>query len=92
MKECTKSETKKTRCDVDRFIEESIAKHGDKFSYEKTRETYLNRNEKCSIHCNIHNIDFLVWLATAFLAMRIADNGNKAFRYLLEEIIRKFES
>lgn len=60
MKERTKSETKKTRCDVDKFIEESIAKHGDKFSYEKTRETYLNRNEKCLIHCNIHNIDFLV--------------------------------
>ena len=40
MKEHTKSETKKTRGDVDKFIEESIAKHGDKFSYEKTIETY----------------------------------------------------
>ena len=51
---CSKSKT----TNVNVLIEKSIEKFGDKFSYEKTIETYKNVKSECIIHCNICNIDF----------------------------------
>ena len=44
--------------EIDSLIEQSKIKFKNKFSYEKTRNTYKNVKSKCTFHCNECNIDF----------------------------------
>lgn len=46
--------------EIDSLIEQSKIKFKNKFSYEKTRNTYKNVKSKCTFHCNECDIDFEV--------------------------------
>lgn len=69
------------------FVEDGRKQFGERFSYDKVHETYVNRRSLCLVHCNRHDIDFMT---SAIEHMRAKSSGGcpECFREICSNRLR----